>query len=960
MESLRLSLYIMGFCCFLIVVAYAATDPNDLKILLDFKNGLENAELLKWPENGDDNPCGPPSWPHVFCAGNRITQIQVQNMGLKGPLPQNFNQLIELYNLGLQRNRFNGSLPSFSGLSDLEFAFLNDNEFDSIPSDFFRGLTSLRVLALDNNPLNATTGWVIPPDLVSSAQLVNLSLIQCNLVGPVPDFLGKFLSLQALLLSYNRLTGDIPESFGQSMMQILWLNGQSGAGLSGKLDVFTKMVSLTQLWLHGNKFTGTIPENIGNLKLLKDLNLNTNELVGLIPESLANMELDNLVLNNNLFMGPIPKFMAGNVSYTSTTFCQSKPGIPCAPEVNALLDFLGGLNYPFNLASQWSGNNPCEVPWLGLSCNPQSKIFSINLPGYNLSGVLSPSLAKLDSLMEIRVAGNNISGTIPENFTTLNSLKLLDISANNFEPPLPKFADSVKILTEGNPLLVAGGNRSFLPPSESPASTPTTPPSSTTSPPSPRPDRNSNSSSSHQNDSQPKSFITRLVTLTGVASVAALVLLLISVSVYCCKRRKSSTEDCNSIVGNPRESSDSGDKAKTIVNKSSSGGIPAQTVQYPGSDVSEGTENSDVVETRSLVISAQVLRRVTENFAPENELGRGGFGTVYKGELDDGTKIAVKRMESGVISNKASNEFQSEITVLSKVRHRHLVSLLGYSIEASERLLVYEYMSQGALSRHLFHWKRLKLDPLSWTKRLVIALDVARAIEYLHSLAHQTFIHRDLKSSNILLDDDFRAKVSDFGLVKLAPDGEKSVVTKLAGTFGYLAPEYAVMGKITTKVDVFSFGVVLIELLTGLTALDEDRSEDRRYLVEWFWRIKSNKDELMAAIDPVLEANEETLESMCVIAELAKHCTAREPNHRPDMGHAVNVLAPLIEKWKPVDDASRYYSGNDNETPLPQMLEVWRQAEGKDVSYSNGNDSRGSIPLRPCGFADSFTSADGR
>ncbi|KAK9939157.1 hypothetical protein M0R45_015864 [Rubus argutus] len=287
-------------------------------------------------------------------------------------------------------------------------------------------------------------------------------------------------------------------------------------------------------------------------------------------------------------------------------------------------------------------------------------------------------------------------------------------------------------------------------------------------------------------------------------------------------------------------------------------------------------------------------------------------------------------MEGGVISSKGLDEFQAEIAVLSKVRHRHLVSLLGYSIEGNERLLVYEYMSQGALSRHLFHWKTLSLKPLSWTRRLTIALDVARGIEYLHNLARQTFIHRDLKSSNILLGDDFRAKVSDFGLVKLAPDGEKSVATRLAGTFGYLAPEYAVMGKITTKADVFSFGVVLMELVTGLMALDENRPEESRYLAEWFWRIKSSKEKLMAAIDPTVEVTEETFESISLVAELAGHCTAREPTHRPDMGHAVN------------------------------MLKVWQEAESREVSYTSLEDSKGSIPARPAGFADSFTSSDGR
>ncbi|THG11489.1 hypothetical protein TEA_004904 [Camellia sinensis var. sinensis] len=194
---------------------------------------------------------------------------------------------------------------------------------------------------------------------------------------------------------------------------------------------------------------------------------------------------------------------------------------------------------------------------------------------------------------------------------------------------------------------------------------------------------------------------------------------------------------------------------------------------------------------RNMVISIQVLKTVTNNFSEENILGRGGFGKVYKGEFNDGTKIAVKRMESGVVSDKGLDEFNSEIAVLTKVRHRHFVSLLGYCLDGNERLLVYEYMPQGTLSRHLFHWNEEGLKPLEWLKRLTLGLDVARGVEYLHALAHQSFVHRDLKPTNILLGDDMRAKVADFGLVRLAPDGNVLVETKLAGTFGYLAPEYA-------------------------------------------------------------------------------------------------------------------------------------------------------------------------
>lgn len=170
-------------------------------------------------------------------------------------------------------------------------------------------------------------------------------------------------------------------------------------------------------------------------------------------------------------------------------------------------------------------------------------------------------------------------------------------------------------------------------------------------------------------------------------------------------------------------------------------------------------------------------------------------------------------------------------------------------------------------------------------------------------------------------------------------------------------------GKITTKVDVFSFGVVLMELLTGMMALDDDRPEEKQYLAAWFWHIKSNKEKLLAAIDPTLDIKdmkEETFESITTIAELAGHCTAREPSQRPDMGHAVNVLSPLVEKWKPFNDEDDEYSGIDYSLPLNQMVKGWQEAEGKDSGYIDLEDSKGSIPARPTGFADSFTSADGR
>ncbi|KAK2380043.1 receptor protein kinase TMK1 [Trifolium repens] len=971
MIAIKIKVHIFLLFSLMITMSYGETNPNDLKILNDFKKGLKNPELLKWPDNGND-PCGSPSWNYVYCSKGRVTQIQAKNLGLIGSLPSNFNQLSELQNLGLQRNNLSGMLPSFSGLSNLQFAYLDYNEFDAIPLDFFNGLTNIQILSLEENPLlNATNGWSFPLDLKNSAQLSFLSLANCNLVGTLPDFLGTLSSLSELRLSGNRISGEIPVSFGQSSLEVLWLNDQQGSGMTGSIDVIASMTFLRVVWLHGNKFTGTIPSNIGNITSLQDLNLNGNQLVGLIPNSLANMELKALDLNNNMFMGPIPKFKATKVSYDSNSFCQTKPGLECASDVNVLLDFLHNVNYPSFLITKWVGNDPCGQPWFGLRCNNVKEVSMINLPNQKLNGTLSPSLAMLVSVLEIKLAGNNLNGKVPSNFTELKSLTLLDLSDNNFEPPLPNFHDGVKVITDGNPLFVNQTRTSPVPiSSPPPLSGPPSPhivlPPPSPSPSSGTPHSSSQSSSSDQSrnvesKAQPSNShrFKTIAMVSGVAAFAVLALLVIFLLICCCMtKKKGSIDDFSSAIVKTRDPSDPNPMVKLAVSDSNTGSL--STTTGTSSLTSGDTGGYHVIDSGNLGISVQVLRKVTNDFASENELGRGGFGTVYKGELDDGTIIAVKRMECGVFSTKGIDEFQAEIDVLSKVRHRHLVSLLGYAIEGNERLLVYEYMPLGALSRHLFHWKNLNLDPLSWPHRLAIALDVARGMEYLHSLARQTFIHRDLKSSNILLGDDIRAKVSDFGLVKLAPDGEKSMATRLAGTFGYVAPEYAVMGKITTKVDVFSYGVVLMELLTGLMALDESRPEENRYLAEWFWQIKSDKEKLMAAIDPALEITKETFESIYTVAELAGHCTAREANHRPDMGYAVKVLSELVEKWRPVDEDFDYSSGVDFGQPLPQLLKIWKEADSKDVSYTSLENSKGSIPNKPPGFAESFASSDAR
>ncbi|CAL5396825.1 unnamed protein product [Camellia sinensis] len=434
-----------------------------------------------------------------------------------------------------------------------------------------------------------------------------------------------------------------------------------------------------------------------------------------------------------------------------------------------LSPLLSSVGYPTVFADSWKGNDPC-VQWIGLTCS-NGDITVVNFQKMGLSGMISPNFSSITSLQRLILANNNLTGTIPNELTTLPNLRELDVSNNRLYGNIPSFQSNVLVKTDGNPDI---GKDSVSP-------LPGTP-----------------SVSGTKTSGGSGNKLTGVVVGLVISCICAVLAVRVSVFGICRAKQKHSwmVQSPNAMVVRPHHSGSDHDDVKiTITDLDLTGGTTGETYSHD----SRGPSDIHVIEARNMVISIQVLKTVTNNFSEENILGRGGFGKVYKGVFNDGTKIAVKRMESGVVSDKGLDEFNSKIAVLTKVRHRHLVSLLGYCLDGNERLLVYEYMPQGTLSRHLFHWNEEGLKPLEWSKRLTLGLDVARGVEYLHALAHQSFIHKDLKPTNILLGDDMRAKVADFGLVRLAPDGNVSVETKLAGTFVYLAPEYAVWDSSISK-----------------------------------------------------------------------------------------------------------------------------------------------------------------
>ncbi|KAE9614644.1 hypothetical protein Lal_00036210 [Lupinus albus] len=332
--------------------------------------------------------------------------------------------------------------------------------------------------------------------------------------------------------------------------------------------------------------------------------------------------------------------------------------------------------------------------------------------------------------------------------------------------------------------------------------------------------------------------------------------------------------------------------SSTTTNTSSSGS---------GNNSSSGNNNESyhpkgqILPTDSLRIFTFVeLKAATRNFRPDTVLGEGGFGKVYKGWLDEkatskngssGTIIAVKKLNSE--SLQGIEEWQSEVTFLGRLSHPNLVKLLGYCLEETELLLVYEFMQKGSLENHLFG-RGSSVQPLLWDIRLKIAIGAARGLAFLHT--SEKVIYRDFKASNILLDGSYNAKISDFGLAKLGPSASQShVTTRVMGTYGYAAPEYVATGHLYVKSDVYGFGVVLVEMLTAQRALDPKRPSAQLNLTDWVKPYLHDRRKLKSIMDSRLEGKYPS-KAAFRIAQLALKCLAPEHKQRPSMNEVLESL----------------------------------------------------------------------
>ncbi|KAG1330270.1 Protein kinase superfamily protein [Cocos nucifera] len=315
-----------------------------------------------------------------------------------------------------------------------------------------------------------------------------------------------------------------------------------------------------------------------------------------------------------------------------------------------------------------------------------------------------------------------------------------------------------------------------------------------------------------------------------------------------------------------------------------------------GSHAVGGGEAPVVVSERGVqVFTYRQLHAATGGFVKANVVGHGSFGSVYRGVLPDGRKIAVKLMDRP--GKQGEEEFKMEVELLTRLRSPYLLGLIGHCSDGGHRLLVYEFMANGGLQEHLYPNSGScgGISKLNWETRMRIALEAAKGLEYLHEHVAPPVIHRDFKSSNILLDKDFHATVSDFGLAKLGSDKAGGhVSTRVLGTQGYVAPEYALTGHLTTKSDVYSYGVVLLELLTGRVPVDMERPPEERVLVSWALPWLTDREKVTHIMDPALEGQYSGKDAVQVAA-IAAMCVQPEAEYRPLMADVVQSLVPLVK-----------------------------------------------------------------
>ncbi|KAK7338184.1 hypothetical protein VNO77_18786 [Canavalia gladiata] len=881
-------------------------------------------------------------------AGGTLTSFNVSNNSFTGQIPtsvlcSNHNISPSIRFLDYSSNEFDGMIqPGLGACSKLEKFRAGSNLLSgSLPADIFYAV-ALREISLPLNNLSGTLG----EGIINLTNLTVLELYYNNFTGPIPSDIGKLFKLERLLLRANHLLGTLPPSL-MNCVNLITLDLRLNS-LEGHLSAlnFSGLLRLTTLDLGNNSFTGILPPTLYACKSLKAVRLASNQLEGQISPDILGLQslaflsistnnlsnvtgalrllmqlknLSTLMLSQNFFnemmpddanitnpdgfqkiqvlglggcnfTGQIPRWLVNlkKLEALDLSYNQISGSIPLwlyqLPElfyIDLSFNHLTGI-FPMELTrlpaliSQQTyddvertylelpvfanANNVSQMQYNQISNLPpaiylgnnslngsipteigQLKVLhQLDLSNNKFSGNIPVEISNLINLEKLYLQGNQLSGKIPVSLKSLHFLSVFSVANNNLQGPIPtggQFDTFSPSSFGGNSQLCGSAvQRSCLP-------------------------QQGTTAGGHSSNKKLMVGFIIAACFGTVSFLSVLIVWIIS------KRRINPGGDPDKI------------EPESIPGNSNSGVHPevdkeaSLVVLFP----------NKTNEINDLTIFE--ILKATENFSQANIIGCGGFGLVYKAILPNGTTLAIKKLSGDL--GIMEREFKAEVEALSTAQHENLVALKGYCVHEGFRLLIYTYMENGSLD----YWLHEKVDgtsELDWPTRLKVAQGASCGLAYLHQICEPHIVHRDIKSSNILLDEKFEAHVADFGLARLILPYHTHVTTELVGTLGYIPPEYGQAWVATLRGDVYSFGVVMLELLTGRRPVDVSKPKMSRELVVWVqhMRCEGKEDQVF---DPLLRGKGFE-QQMLQVLDVACSCVNHNPFKRPSITEVVQWL----------------------------------------------------------------------
>ncbi|PRQ41666.1 putative protein kinase RLK-Pelle-LRR-XI-1 family [Rosa chinensis] len=867
-------------------------DVSDNDFVGEFPIGLGRASGLTSVNASSNNFSG--FLPEDLGNATSLESLDFRGSYFEGSVPTSYKNLSKLKFLGLSGNNLTGNIPKELGqLSSLETIILGYNEFvGEIPAEF-GNLTNLLYLDLAVGSLSGQ----IPPELVRLQKLTTVYLYKNNFTGKIPPEIGNITSLVYLDLSDNKISGEIPaELAGLTNLQLLNLMCNRLTGLvPTKIGDLTNLAIL-ELWK--NSLTGPLPLNLGKNSPLQWLDVSSNFLSGDIPPGLCDSgNLTKLILFNNSFSGSIPLGLSTCLSLVrvrmqnnliSGTIPVGLGTLPSLQRLELAKNNLTG-QIPQDIALSTSLSF-IDVSWNHIESSIPSSILSIpNLQTFmssnnNLQGKLPDQFQDCPSLSVLDISSNHFSGNIPEGIASCKKLVSLSLRSNQFSGEIPRAIatmPTLSILDLSNNSLIGRIPESF---GSSPAL------------------EMLNLSFNRLEGPVPANGILMTINpndLVGNAGLCGGILPPCAHSLAATASRHQSMHIKHIITGfiiGIGVISTLGVALfigrwvyrKWYLYSSSDGWFKNSSQEWPWRLVAFQRIN---------FTSSDILACIKES----NVIGMGGAGIVYKAEVHrPHSVVAVKKLWRPGTDMENGEDLFAEVNLLGRLRHRNIVRLLGYLHNETDVIMVSEYMPNGNLGTALHGDQAGKLL-VDWVSRYNIAVGVAQGLNYLHHDCQPPVIHRDIKSNNILLDKNLDARIADFGLARMMMH-KNETVSIVAGSYGYIAPEYGYAMKVDEKTDIYSYGVVLLELLTGKMPVDPAFGESVD-VVEFVRKKMRNKRALEEALDSSIAGEcKHVREEMLLVLRIALLCTAKLPKDRPSMRDIITMLGEAKPRRKSISE----------------------------------------------------------